>query len=432
MADFLSKISGQITGSMIVGSFFPVLLFVVVLSLVVLPLTPAPFAKNLANVVSSAKSWDEKGLATLIASLVALALAIVIQAMNGSLIRLYEGYPWKESWIGAWLTRRKQQEFEKITRLRKRAKKLRLEIRLGNLPPSLPVKTIAMQRETGRALNDYFPSDGGLLPTALGNVVRAFETYSTRQYGAPMVALWPRLRNVLENDRAQAIDNVKANFDFMLNSSFLGTVLALGLTGVGFIWRNPLEYGIAQRWIGWDIALVAISWLAYVAAIGRAVDWGTQVEACFDLYRRSLLDKLGYAEWKPADLTEERRIWELINYKISFPDEPSPDIPYRMPPALVTVEPLAAMVALTQTVVPGEDKTITVTAEAANNGPLAIPANRVVLREEIPTGMSYVAGSAAVNGAAATLLSINPLQIDLGPMAYYESRTVVFKLKPQA
>jgi hypothetical protein len=437
MTDFLSKISGQISGAMIIGSFFPSLLFLVVLSLVVLPLTPAHIATSLSAVVSSGKSWDEKGIATLIASLIALVLAILVNSMNGSILRFYEGYSWRDSGIDIFLRRRNQRKFDEIMRVRKRAGKLRKQIRLCNLQPSLARKTIVAQRGVARVLNDFLPNDRELVaPTELGNVFAALEMYTERLYGAPMVNLWPRLRSVLESDRAQAIDAVKANFDFMLNSSFLSGVLALGLTTVGLVWHNPIERGIRQwqwqSWIAWDLALIAISFLAYLAAVGRAAEWGTQVKACFDLYRRSLLDKLGYANYKPVDLTEERRIWQLINYKLSFPDEPSPDIPYNTPPASLIVEPVSATVALTQTVVTADDKTMTVTAEIANNGPLALPADRVILREEMPTGLSYVAGSATVNGTAATLLSVNPLQIDVGPLAYYESRTVVYKLKAQA
>ena len=432
MTDFLSKVSGQITGTMIVGSFFPALFFLVVLSLVVLPLTPLPVSADLSAAVGGGHSWEEEGKAALIASLIVLTVAIVIFNLNRSLIRLYEGYPWKESWIGVFLIRRKQRRFDAITTVRKRAAKLRKEVRLCNTQVDLP-DVIRVQREAARILNDSFPNDRGLvLPTDLGNVVRAFETYTSRLYGAPMVALWPRLRNVLKKDSARSIDSVKANFDFMLNTSFLSGVLALALTAVGFTWRNPLQSGVWQTWIAWDLALIAVWWFAYVAAIARATEWGDQVKACFDLYRRSLLDKLGYKQCHPADLTEERRIWRVVNQKLSLPDDPSPDIPYKTPPASLTVDPWTATVALAQTVTPADDKSVTVTAEVANNGPLAIPADRVVLREELPKGLSYVAGSASVNGAPAILLSLDPLEIDLGPLAYYESRTVVFQLKAQA
>jgi hypothetical protein len=356
----------------------------------------------------------------------------VLHSLNVPIIRFYEGYSWGESWIGQAMTSCQRRKFETARQLRGRAAKLRKEIRIFGITVDLP-RTLDVQREMSRLLNDEFPdSASSVLPTRLGNVVRAFETYTRRQYGAGAIALWPRLLNVLDSDHAQAIDAVKTAFDFFINSSLLGGILALILTGAGFYWQRPIDSGFLHAWLAWDIILGGISWLAYVAAIGRAGEWGTQVMAAFDTNRRSLLDKLGYSELKPADLTEERRYWEIINQKLSFPDVPSPDLPYKIPPTSLIVEPVSAMVTWTRTVSPRDEKTILVNLTIANTGPLCVPADHVILREEIPDKQAYAPGSATLNGAPATLLSLNPLRIEIGALPYYESRTVAYTLKQQA
>ena len=58
MNDFLSKISGQIAGPIILGASFPVVLFVMAVALVILPVTP--YAQALTTVVQLLKIFEER------------------------------------------------------------------------------------------------------------------------------------------------------------------------------------------------------------------------------------------------------------------------------------------------------------------------------------------------------------------------------------
>lgn len=430
MTEFFTRISGQITGPIILGAFFPVVLFTTALALLVLPITP--YGHTLTSAVKDPKLWQEKGSAAIAITFVVLVLSVVLYNLNIPIIRLYEGYPWLDSWIGQRMKTRQQLRFDRADKMRKRIRKLRLELRIENIAfkPEEMSGLIEAQRKLGRLLNDEFPDTiGSVLPTKLGNVIRAFETYTTRQYGAPAIALWPRLQGIVESTYAQALDAIKTSFDFMIHSSFLSAVLAVLLAGAGLVWQNPAYHGVLQPWMAWSGLFVFLSYLFYLAAINRAAEWGMQVKATFDLYRLALLSKLGY-ELKPADLADERRIWEVLNYKFAFPDDRTyPDLPYRIPSTYLVVEPVSTIVAFTRTVSVLEGDAVQVRVSVSNTDPTRANATQVVLREDLTTGKSYVRGSAMVDGATATLLGLSPLQVDLGPMPYYETRTVVYTLK---
>jgi hypothetical protein len=430
MNDFISKISAQVVGPLILSAFFPTVLFVFVFALVVLPL--APFGSDFHQAVIDATVFQKNGVAALKVTFLILVLAVVLNYLNTPIVRMYEGYPWMDSIIGNFLINRQRTKMLRVSLIRRCIAKLQVEKRAGRTQADLS-ELGSIKSKLGRLINAEYPNKASLvLPTRLGNVIRAFETYTDRQYGAGSIALWPRLQGVLDPAVAQALDTTRTPFNFMINSSFLALVLALLSASFGIIWSPPKPSAHYQPWMGHTALFLAVSYLSYLGAIDRAYEWGTQIKSAFDLYRLTLLDKLGY-KTKPTDLTEERRMWEIINYKFAFPDERTyPDLPYQQSSTIVTVEPVSTIVTCYRTVSVQDEQSMEVRVSIANMDPTRAAAVRVILQDEIPTGKSYVAGSATVSGTPATLLGISPLKLEVGPLPYYETRTVVYSLKQQA
>ena len=428
MNDFLSKISNQIIGPMILSTFFPVVLFVAAFALVVLPL--APFGQPWTGVVKNPADWQKNGIAVLEITFLVLVLSVVLYNLNTPIVRMYEGYPWKDSYIGKFLQKRQQSTLEQASLIRRCIAKMWIERQITRITTDLG-ELSEVQRNMARLVNDDYPNNSSLvLPTHLGNVIRAFETYTTRQYGAGAISLWPRLAGVLDPSVVQTLDNAKMAFDFMINSAFLTLVLAAMSTAAGLMWKPPVADSLYRPWEVWAFVFFFLSYLSYIAAINRAREWGTQVKSGFDLCRLNLLTKLGYQ--KPADLTEERRMWEVINYKFAFPDERTyPDLPYSTPATLLIVDPVSTILTFERTVLPLDDGTVQIRVLVVNTDPTRALAGRVVFQDTIPTGKIYVSGSGTVNGGSAILCSLNPIQIDLGPVPYNETRTVVYSIKTQ-
>jgi len=430
VTDFLSKLSGQIVGPMILGTLFPVLLFFTVVSLMVLPITP--FGHEFTDLVSNPYHWDNAGKIALLATFIILVTTVVLDQLNNPLIRLYEGYPWKDSLIGKRKIRQKRKQLDLARKLMKRSDTLAREVQVGKLAIDSgwlwKVPELA-----GEVIDQEFPNRPDLvLPTRLGNVIRAFETYTERRYGASTIALWSRLQGVMDSSYATALDNTKSAFNFMLNCSFLSLVSVSLLASSGLYWSYPKPPKLFQTWEMEVVVLAMLSYLFYLGAINRAREWGIGIKAAFDLYRLPLLAKLGY-ETKPSNLAEERRIWDIISYHFAFPsDDNYPEVPYRLTTTSLIVEPSSALLEFERTVTTPAADTIEIKITVSNHDPAATDADAVSIREEIPANWEYVKGSATVGGKLAVLEDIGPLVIRLGELGYLHSQVAVYQLKKQA
>jgi hypothetical protein len=100
MTSLLSSISGQFGKSIFLGAMFPVLIVAVLNSLLTVPLLP--FAdvsqKHIQQIATGKETW---GAILLVFAVV--FVTGVLYNLNIPIIRMYEGYPWQESWLG-WLS----------------------------------------------------------------------------------------------------------------------------------------------------------------------------------------------------------------------------------------------------------------------------------------------------------------------------------------
>jgi hypothetical protein len=156
---------------------------------------------------------------------------MLLSTLNGLIIRFYEGYPWCDSYLGTWWS----------GALRRRLISKQLEWKgLWTLLRQPEAKVLAGYRDAidywnqvARELNAQYPDrPGKVLPTRLGNVIRSFESYPSRQYRIQAITVWPRLVACMDKDYAEQISNVKSSFDFTLNGSFLSALLAVLILAV--------------------------------------------------------------------------------------------------------------------------------------------------------------------------------------------------------
>jgi hypothetical protein len=150
-------------------------------------------------------------------------------------------------------------------------------------------------RRASRQLSQY-PEERLLLPTRLGNVLRAAEAKAGQRYGLDTVIMWPRLYPHVPDPLARALHETRNQLDTYasLCVSFLvaGVILAAVLLTDG-------------PWLAVPGATLAAGWIAYRAATTTAIKYGEAVAVAFDLYRFPMLDGLGFAQ--PSNLEEELR-----------------------------------------------------------------------------------------------------------------------------
>ena len=106
MTQIISSISGYFSKSLILGTFLPVVVFILLTWLFVVPFLPSDFAA-LVGFQSLDKEWK-----TIATSFMAIVITGLIYNLSIPILRLYEGYPWRNSLLGTLLTRRHQSRFD--------------------------------------------------------------------------------------------------------------------------------------------------------------------------------------------------------------------------------------------------------------------------------------------------------------------------------
>ncbi|MFD5130959.1 hypothetical protein [Streptomyces olindensis] len=212
-------------------------------------------------------------LAAALGLLVVAASAMAVQQFVMPTLRLLEGY-WPR-WFG----------FPRnllIARVRERDEADRAEWqRLAQLvlgpgarPDGETVRRYA-QIDRQRQLRPH--ESAALMPTRIGNVLRAAESRPGAKYGLDAVTVWPRLWLLLPETTRKELEVARLALD---------RAVAASLWGLLFLVFSP--------WSLWAVPIGLATAAAAVLSItpGRAEVYGQLVEAAFDVHRTVLYEHL--------------------------------------------------------------------------------------------------------------------------------------------
>lgn len=234
-------------------------------------------------------------------------LSVFLALANTFLIRRLEGYGWPYTWLPFLTTSQLCRYRDILYKIEDYDDYWDDFLAIGGL------KLASARQERDallRSLVVNFPDrESAILPTSIGNIIRAFEVYSRVTYGLDSIPGWPRLLRVVPDRYLQYVHNAKAKFDFCVNSIYL--LLAL-LFVILMSLMTPRHIDWLIIWIAVDISLIVVLWhMAKQAAIG----WGSIFKSAFDLYIDKLAEELGYS----APLNKEA--WANIAQAFLYPDE---------------------------------------------------------------------------------------------------------------
>jgi hypothetical protein len=241
-------------------------------------------------------------------------LSILLMAFNRPIIRLLEGYGGSNPF--RILLPLQQENFKTKAEPHLRKLKNVLDARRKGLPESDEFSELSVWQ----AVNNYPEELKLVLPTRLGNVMRAYERYSDVVYGIEAIVVWPRLIMIIPEQARERIRDAEALFHFAINMLFMGTftLFTSGAMIINSLYQGGVS-GLADKKL-WLIILVLVlgaffasfSW--WVLLPDAARQRGEQVKSTFDLYRSTLAEALGFQ--LPATESEERRMWRLVSRRM--------------------------------------------------------------------------------------------------------------------
>lgn len=172
-----------------------------------------------------------------------------------------------------------------------------------------PVAADARRRLAAR------PPAEALLPTALGNALRAGELSAGERYGLTTLSSWPRIYMQVSDRMAQALRSTRDALDTAVNLcwSLLASAVALGV---------GLSDEPGARWL--CVPVLVLAAVAYKGAVIAAQAYSGLMHVVFDLHRFDLLDALHHR--LPTEREEEQEVFEQVSQL--FAGREVPDLPY--------------------------------------------------------------------------------------------------------
>jgi len=277
----------------LVGVFPTVMLFLFVLALY---WSGAPqHEPDLGVVVEKVEQIG--GKEGLMLALGVLLFALLIQPLQLSLVRFLEGYwdlPLLPS-VGTLFSR------PGIAWHRKRRDRLKAQTQLRKKLEDATPTDKARMASADWHLRRYYPAPHRLLPTALGNALRAAEDVPYQRYRLDAVVIWPRLYPLLPQNMIGILTDRRNQLD--LAARFCAVFLLCAIISFFFYYRHGW-------WLLVPVLMLLLTRLSYRGAVSAAVAYGESVQSAFDFYRFELHKALRMPA--PSNLQAEKKTNQLI------------------------------------------------------------------------------------------------------------------------
>jgi hypothetical protein len=233
-----------------------------------------------------------------------ITAGLLLQPLELASVRFLEGY---------WGARGPLASLGRMGTWVQQRRKSKLMWQVERLPTGDPLKDDARHRLA------RMPHQWPVLPTSLGNRLRAAEERAGRPYKLDALLTWPRLYYVLSQETLQKLAEYRNQLDIMARLC-LSFAVAAPVTAA--------LLALHTWWLAIPVAFGVLSWLSYRSAVHAATMCGDAFCAAIDVYRLKLLQEMSIAI--PADTDKERELnaalTKLWQRKDTDPEPPA--VPY--------------------------------------------------------------------------------------------------------
>lgn len=312
----------KLGGNFMIAAFVPSLAFVTACMIAFSPVLPSTFIDRIR---ASLSPLDYNGLIILLAAIV---MGFTLTSLNTYIYKLFEGYvlfnifkPLQMLEISR--ARKIRNKRDQLNKKVKRLEQWQKSWEDAKMPDyqeqrkertNKRIKQLKNKRDALATEYDlkYPPLDSMILPTRLGNILRAAEVYSQDRYHADSVMLWPRMVWAIDREYMNQVDAANDQCSFLLNSSLLSAIFAIMafvVSGYQVLFFPSSSNSILYVLLG--LAALGIAWFFYTASLMNVTKYGNLIRSSYDLFRFNLLEKLHLK--LPPNNQEEKELW----YKLS-------------------------------------------------------------------------------------------------------------------
>ncbi len=222
-----------------------------------------------------------------------VALAFLLDAFSTPLYRVLEGYLGWPQWLQNW----------RVTKQTARKESIKTAIKSA----SGWQQGLLYER-----LSRFPDADDQIVPTRLGNALRAFETYAHNHFSLDSQSVWSELFASVPKSLQQEYESSRAGVDFFVAVFYLAALFGLIAFAVA------LTTGPLILLVGAAISFALLP-IAYRLAYQNTSYWADTTRAVVNLGRKGLADNFGLV--LPDSIQEERKMWQAVNAFIFYPYE---------------------------------------------------------------------------------------------------------------
>ena len=237
------------------------------------------------------------------------ASGFIVQRFDLTILRFLEGYWPEEARLLQRLGKRKTQQYKRLLS--------RTKEQLQTLMSAAPSVDISRKQAQLDYQRRWLPSNpDALMPTELGNILRASELRPEAKYGLNAVVCWPHLWMILPEHPRNDLQEARASLNTAARVWLWG-MLFCGWTFVGL-------------WTAWALLALPIGGLtmafSYRWALSAARDYGDLLDAAFDLYRDELYKALRWPLPENSEVEQEmgqrltQYLWRGPVHFVSYQD----------------------------------------------------------------------------------------------------------------
>ena len=291
----ISELPGLFGKNFAIGFFLPAIIIVAGVNLLLV-------AFGLSNLGDAADPLQD----VTIAALLAWVLAVALMALSRPLVRFLEGYGDHNPLRRLFLASEQKHFTDHVAPLLKLANDIDAARAAGQPEPAAGAD---FSGKLSAAASRYPDRIEFVMPTRLGNIMRAFEVYPRVVYELESILAWPRLMMIVPEAARKQVDDSRAVVDFAINLLVAGVViLAVYLVLALYLQEWP------ALWVPPSALLACIG--AWHLIQQSALQWGEEVKAVFDLYREALAGQVGLD--LPLDSAQETVMWRALSRMMVF------------------------------------------------------------------------------------------------------------------
>ncbi|MGV1009100.1 MAG: hypothetical protein ACOYBY_10920 [Dermatophilaceae bacterium] len=235
-------------------------------------LSPPPFAD--VNV------WVGGGLFIL----ATVTLSVVFAYSSRSIYRLLEGYT-IPAFLRERMRKRQRRTFHRLSLLRLHG------------PP-------LVRQESAERLKEFPESPLLIMPTRMGNALKAMEQYGVTRFGLDSQTFWYELQSAAPEAIRGSTRETRSAVDF-----FVSSLAHLSLLGVACLAFVPV---VDNKWLAAAAAILSLALVypTYLQAAANVLEWRWAVQALVHAGRHPLAESVGFN--LPPLLEDEKQLWEAL------------------------------------------------------------------------------------------------------------------------